>query len=123
MGDQKVAMPVLDLPWADERQWCRWVHEYLATGQTPVGTCPMLKDGICLLTRDKPCLLSEPPESEGWQKARRWAHYQTPDGQRVLVLRSALKGSGKVVAKGFLQGSIMQLPIALVETDEVESSR
>ena len=121
--DEKVAIPILDLPWADERQWCRWVHEYLATGQMPVGTCPMLKDGICLLTQNKPCLLSEPPESEGWQKARRWVRYQTPDGQHVLVPRAAVKDGGGVVAKGFLQGSAMQLPIALVETDEAEGSR
>jgi hypothetical protein len=79
-----LSIPVLEVKWADERQWCRHVHDYL-TGDGPASSrgCRMHADHpaggkYCRLTGGKdnqvPCLFDEPldPPSPGWLKAMRW---------------------------------------------------
>jgi len=119
---EATTVPIVQVQWADERQWCSRVHEYLASGQIPDGPCPMHKDGICQLTGDKPCLLDEPEDSEGWAKARRWLRYRTPDGKRVLVARDDVEGRQQLEVQGFLLGADVQLPIAVVKGEAAQAT-
>ena len=120
-GEELVAIPILKVNWADERQWCSRVHEYLATGRVPDGGCPMHDGGICRLTADRPCLLDEPEDSEGWAKARRWLRYRTPSGERVLVARDDVEGAQTLEVEGFLLGADVQLPIAVVKREAAQA--
>lgn len=88
--------------WADERQWCRHVHDALDDGLSEAA-CQQLKavcscweawpDGRrgCTLTSGprsgtyEPCLFDEPRDSKGWAKARRWVSV-TVDGEDCLTL-------------------------------------
>ena len=109
----EVTIPILEVTWADERQWCGPVHDYLANGGIPDGNCPMRRDGLCRLTGDRPCLFDEPESSEGWRKARRWARYTTPAGEHVLISRQDIEGCEELAVGGFLVGADVQLPIAV----------
>jgi hypothetical protein len=88
--------------WADERQWCRRVHQALderldeiASLKLRVGCSCWEKwpDGRmgCTLTSGPrsgtyaPCLFEEPRNSQGWAKARRWVSV-TVDGEDCLTL-------------------------------------
>ncbi|MEO0249546.1 MAG: hypothetical protein ABIN58_08425 [candidate division WOR-3 bacterium] len=72
LDGEEVTMPILEVTWADERQWCSLVHDYLDSGVAANGNCPMRQGSLCRLTADKPCLFDEPESSEGWEKARQW---------------------------------------------------
>ena len=87
---------------ADERQWCRRVHDALDGGlseaacQRLKAVCPLWEawpDGRwgCTLTSGPrsgtyaPCLFDEARDSKGWTKARRWVSV-TMDGEDCLTL-------------------------------------
>jgi len=88
--------------WADERQWCKRVHEAL-DGKLDEAACAALRAGCgcwkawpdgrkgCTLTSSactntyEPCLFDEPRGSKGWAKAKRWVSV-TVDGVHGLTL-------------------------------------
>ena len=109
----EVTIPILEVTWADERQWCGIVHDYLSDGAVPDGDCPMHRDGLCRLTANMPCLFDEPETSPGWQKAREWKRCTTPKGEYVLVRRQDIEGCEELAVGGFLVGADVQLPIAV----------
>lgn len=115
--DDQVVIPVIQegdptpwggvFKWADERQWCGCVHDFLNDEANPHfldvladrSACPMWScdddtpGGFCRLNgyRDPatrtPCLLDEPLDSDGWHKARRWKRVLDPVlGDTVLTL-------------------------------------
>lgn len=88
--------------WADERQWCKRVHQALddglseAAGKQMKAVCSCWEawpDGRrgCTLTSGPrsgtyaPCLFDEPRNSKGWAKARRWVSVNV-DGESCLTL-------------------------------------
>lgn len=87
-------VPVITVPWLDERQLCKVVHEFLAGERqgTPDDWqgCSLYKHGYCSMNgkeKRSPCLFEEPDASEGWAKARRWKYKTTEDGRRILTLK------------------------------------
>lgn len=69
-------IPILDLPLADERKWCRAAARWLETGDAPPAGCPtgdLRADGSCRRSpRRGPCLLLLPGDHPDWQAACRW---------------------------------------------------
>lgn len=85
---------VITVPWMDERQGCKIVHEFLAGERqgTPDDWqgCSSFKAGYCSMNGKRiasPCLFQEDDDSKGWQKARRWEYKTTEDGRRILTLK------------------------------------
>ena len=88
--------------WADERQWCKRVHQAL-DGKLSEATClelragctcceawPDGRKGCTLISGPRSgtyalCLFDEPRNSQGWAKARRWVS-ATVDGVDGLTL-------------------------------------
>jgi len=87
--------------WADERQWCRRVHQAIDEGLDEIASLKLRvgcscwekwPDGRmgCTLTSGPrsgtyaPCLFDEPRNSQGWAKARRWVSV-TVDGVDCLT--------------------------------------
>lgn len=84
-----LSIPILEMKWADERQWCTRVHDYLAgDGSGHPAGCPMLDEhprgGLYCRGNGKAarsaCLFHEAPDSEGWQKAQRWTRVEIDQG-------------------------------------------
>lgn len=93
-GQDPLNVPVITVPWMDERQTCKIVHEYLAGDRqgTPDDwiECSLLKHGYCSMNGKQmrsPCLFEEHDDSEGWQKARQWEYTTAADGRRILKLK------------------------------------
>lgn len=116
-GGEEITIPILEMPWGDERQWCGLVHEYLATETFPDGNCSMRDGNLCRLTADKPCLFDEPETSQGWQKPHRSARYITPEGERVLTRRQDIEGHEELTVASFLIGADVQLPVAVAQLE------
>jgi len=68
-------IPILEMPLADQRQWCQAALDWL-DGKTPRHGCPtadLCADGSCRRSpRHGPCLLLLPGEHPDWQDARRY---------------------------------------------------
>ena len=86
------AVPILEVKWADERQWCGLVHQYLAgeiDGRpSDWQACSSLRGGMCGGNGWKdPCLFREPESSKGWQRANQWTCVTLADGTQALARR------------------------------------
>jgi len=101
-GDDLCGTP---LKWADERPLCRHVQDFLHKGTEPPGAnCTAYKEGMCKvasLDGSRLCLFHEEPDSEGWQRARRYERVPcssegNPDGwalaERQYVYRAVWNG-------------------------------
>ncbi|MBX3054201.1 MAG: hypothetical protein KF753_22200 [Caldilineaceae bacterium] len=66
-------IPILDIPLADQRQWCKAALDWL-DGETPRHGCPtadMCADGSCRRSPSKGrCLLLLPGDHPDWKQAR-----------------------------------------------------
>lgn len=114
-------IPLLEVKWADERQWCGRIHRFL-TGEVPVSEVAELRadcDMCRALPRDGgeycalaggpddpvPCLFDERRDAEGWRKARRWTlvalEYADGRTERALTPAAwATKAAAEAAAGG-----------------------
>jgi hypothetical protein len=81
----------------------------------------MRNGNLCRLTAEAPCLSDEPETSQGWQAARRWVRYRTPEGKHVLIARKDVENCEELRVAGFLVGADEQLPIAVVKEEAAQS--
>ena len=87
------AVPIVSIPWFDDRQTCRIVHDYL--DDKIEGTfeqyrvCHSYAAGVCAGTGGAGmlCLFHEPDNSLTWGLARRWRRVQAQDGTVALQRR------------------------------------
>ena len=98
-------IPVLEVKWADERQWCPLVHDYLDGridgAPAQYTACADYRDGHCGRNDAKsPCLFREPDTAEAWAKARSWARAVDANGEVFLAPRTliiAMQADGEPV--------------------------
>ena len=92
-----VPIPILKVQWADERQWCGLVHQYLdgwIEGRPDeYQGCSSNRAGQCGGNGWKdPCLFLEPESSKGWARARQWELITLEDGTEALQKREQPAG-------------------------------
>jgi hypothetical protein len=73
-GSGTLAIPVVALRMADERQFCALVLAFLHEGQAPdLGKCPAYRAGMCARAgAGVRCALHEDPDAAIWTAAQSW---------------------------------------------------
>ena len=87
------AVPIVSVPWFDNRQTCKVVHDYLAG--TIEGRfeeyhgCSSYAAGVCRGTGGAGllCLFHEADKSLAWGLARQWQRVRLADGMTALQQR------------------------------------
>lgn len=76
-------VPILDVPVADQRKWCKDAQEWLDLARVP-GPCRLMaEEGVCRLSPAAgKCLLLLPFTHPDWQPAFRW-RYDPEQGAMV----------------------------------------
>ena len=87
------SVPIIAVPWFDERQTCKLVHDYLQGGiegrLEEYSACRGFAAGVCRGTGGAGmlCLFHEPETSPAWQRARSWERVVMSDGTTALQRR------------------------------------
>jgi hypothetical protein len=87
------AVPIVSVPWFDDRQTCKIVHDYLE-GKIEgcfeeFQGCRNYAAGVCAGTGGAGllCLFHEPDRSLAWDQAGQWQRVQAKDGTVALQRR------------------------------------
>jgi len=85
-----LTIPIRETRWADERQWCSYVHDRLNGIFSNALDCSslILPSCHCSGAPDKMCLLASDPDDPGWKKARQWVRRPDPQDPEGTVLFS-----------------------------------
>lgn len=84
------AAPIVDVPWFDDRQTCKLVHDYLEgkiEGRfDEYSACKNYAIGVCAGTGGAGllCMFHESDRSLAWRRAQRWQRVYMPDGTVAL---------------------------------------
>jgi hypothetical protein len=87
------AVPIVSVPWFDDRQICRLVIDYLEgkiEGRfEEYQRCRSYAAGVCAGTGGAGmlCLFHEPDQSTAWGRARQWERVQGSNGTVALQRR------------------------------------
>lgn len=87
------AVPIVKVPWFDDRQTCKMAHDYLEDKTEgrfeEYSCCSSYAAGVCSATRGAGllCLFHESDRSLAWALARRWQRIQLSDGTTALQRR------------------------------------
>jgi hypothetical protein len=87
------AVPIVSVPWFDDRQTCKIVHDYLEgkiEGRyDEYQHCRNYAAGVCAGTGGAGllCLFHEPDKSSAWGRAGQWQRVQAKDGTVALQRR------------------------------------
>ena len=83
-----LTIPIRETRWADERQWCSYVHDRLNGIHSDFRECINLTPNCsCRCAPDKPCLITWPSDP-GWDKAHQWVRRPDPQDPEGTVLFS-----------------------------------
>jgi hypothetical protein len=87
------AVPIVAVPWSDNRQTCKLVHDYLEGAiegrYDEYHGCKNYAAGVCAGTGGAGllCLFHESDRSLAWGLARQWQRVQAEDGAAALRRR------------------------------------